>query len=134
MKVIKHLECPKCCKQATLNDYVCPRCFSKFRPKPVKYFSIFLIIAGSCSLSPFIIILGIGLYNMKQWARRWYFIIIIANSMFMFFIISGLNYEPLNKTQALMFLIVLILIHLPFGIYLYSNEQAIEAFEFYGGH
>ena len=127
-----NIKCPKCGYKAQKNDYLCPTCNVKFRPKPVMMISAVLLLFGILNVSIPLIVFSIGLFMMKQWARRW-LIIGIFMQILIFLFVTGLDYrailDPINAAS----LGITLFIFVPMAIYLLKNEEVIEAFEFYGG-
>lgn len=130
--VLKYLKCPKCEYKATDVDYLCPRCQSKFRPRSVLVISAVMLILGILNLSIIQVVFAIGLFLMKQWARRWLIIGIIGQLLLVLFL-AGLDLSTLRKPEYLASLSILVFVFIPIAIYLLKNEEIIEAFEFYGG-
>ncbi|NIR49274.1 hypothetical protein GWO43_02065 [candidate division KSB1 bacterium] len=127
-----NLTCPKCRYQARKGDYLCPNCEVKFRPKTVTTIATIMLFFGLLGLALPLVILAVGLYLMKQWARRW-LIIGVAAQIIYFVFFAGLSFEQMLEPVNLMSIATLVMLFIPSGIYLLTNDQVNAAFEFYGG-
>ena len=127
-----NIKCPKCDYKAQKDDYLCPTCNVKFRPRPVLIISAVMLLFGILSISIPSIVFAIGLFMMKQWARKWLIIGIFAQ-LLIFLFVTGLDYRVILEPVNLVSLGVTLFVFVPMAIYLLKNEEVIEAFEFYGG-
>jgi hypothetical protein len=127
-----YIKCPKCKYKPTTKDYDCPKCNVKFRPISVFVISGIFFLFGLLSLNILFIIFSIGLFLMKQWARKWFILVIFGTIIFsivLFIMVPNSIYEIKNIAN----LALLLAVPLPLAIYLITNKEILEAFEFYSG-
>jgi ABC-type glycerol-3-phosphate transport system permease component len=128
MKVV----CEKCGYEATKKDYECPNCKKKFRPRSVVLISIATIVMAIFNLSIVQLAFAYGIFQMKQWARKLLFVVIVVQLLWLL-ITAGFDFHILLLTENLIVVGVLLVIYVPIAIYLMTNDKLIAAFEFYGG-
>lgn len=126
------LICRNCGYVAAKKDYECPTCKKKFRPLSITIIFIITLIYSIFLISPVMILFSIGIFLMKQWARRLLFVAINIQILW-YLVFAGFDISQIIRSGLIYEIIIFLIIFIPIGVYLMNNDQLIEAFDFYGG-